>query len=65
MYSSLDPKEMTTAELVRMCRNERKWALMGAYMENLARHRSYLNELHRRKRELCSYYLTTEMETRP
>jgi hypothetical protein len=27
--------------------------------------RSYLDELNRRQRALCTYYLTTEQETRP
>jgi hypothetical protein len=65
MYRSLDPREMSADELTRMCKAERKRALAGSWTYDLARHRSYLNELHRRKRELCTYYLTTEMETRP
>ena len=62
---SLDPKEMSADELIRMCKAERKRALAGSWTYDLARHRSYLDELHRRQRAMCSYYLTTEAETRP
>jgi hypothetical protein len=62
---SLDPKEMSADDLIRMCKAERKRALAGSWTYDLARHRSYLDELHRRQREMCTYYLTTEMETRP
>ena len=65
MFSSLDPKEMSIEELRRMCMAERKRALAGSWTYDLARHRSYLDELHRRHRNLCTYYLTTEAETRP
>ena len=65
MYRSLSPREMTIEELRRMCLNERKRALDGKWTYDLARHRSYLDELHRRQRSLCTYYLTTEAETRP
>jgi hypothetical protein len=61
----MDPHKMTTAELIRECRKERQWALDGKWFADLARHRSYLDELHRRQRAMCTYYLTTEMETRP
>jgi hypothetical protein len=61
----MDPHKMTTAELIRMCRNERLRGLAGSWTYDLARHRSYLDELHRRQRATCTYYLTTEMETRP
>jgi hypothetical protein len=64
-HDPLDPKKMTTAELINMCRKEREWAMRGAWIENLARHRSYLDELHRRQRAACTYYLTTEESTRP
>jgi hypothetical protein len=62
---SLDPKEMSADDLIRMCKAERKRALAGSWTYDLARHRSYLDELHRRQRAMCTYYLTTEMETRP
>lgn len=65
MYRSLDPREMTADELICMCRAERKRALDGRWTYDLARHRSYLDELHRRQRSLCTYYLTTEESTRP
>jgi hypothetical protein len=65
MLMSLDPKEMTDDLLRRMCINERKRALEGHWTYDLPRHRSYLDELHRRQRAMCTYYLTTEMETRP
>ncbi len=65
MYRSLDPKEMTTSDIVRMCIAERKRALKGSWTYDLARHRSYRDELHRRQRAMCSYYLTTEESTRP
>ena len=55
MYRSLDPKEMTVAELRRMCMAERKRALAGSWTYDLARHRSYLDELHRREREESPY----------
>jgi hypothetical protein len=61
----MDPHKMTIAELVRMCLNERKRALAGHWTYDIARHRSYLDELHRRQRAMCRYYLTTEAETRP
>jgi hypothetical protein len=64
-HDPLDPKKMTAELLRRMCINERKRALDGHWTYDLARHRSYLNELHRRQRAMCSYYLTTEAETRP
>jgi hypothetical protein len=53
----------STAHLLRMYRLEVELANKG--LGNAARHRSYLDELHRRQREMCTYYLTTEMETRP
>jgi hypothetical protein len=64
-YRSLDPQEMSADELIRMCKAERKRALDGNWTYDIARHRSYLDELHRRQRATCTYYLTTEMETRP
>jgi hypothetical protein len=65
MYRTLDPKEMTTAEIIRHCRAERQRGIDGHWTYMPARHRSYLDELHRRQRATCTYYLTTEMETRP
>ena len=55
MYRSLSPKEMTIEELRTMCLNERKRALDGRWTYDLARHRSYLDELHRREREESPY----------
>ena len=62
---SLDPKEMSSDDLIRMCKAERKRALAGNWTYDIARHRSYLDELHRRHRSICTYYLTTEESTRP
>ena len=65
MYRSLSPREMSIEELRRMCMAERRRALAGNWTYDLARHRSYLDEMHRRERNLCTYYLTTEESTRP
>lgn len=55
MYRSLDPREMTISELRRMCMAERKRALAGNWTYDLARHRSYHDELKRREREEKPY----------
>jgi len=55
MYRSLDPKEMSAEELRRMCMAERKRALAGSWTYDLARHRSYHDELKRREREEKPY----------
>jgi hypothetical protein len=64
-HDPLDPKKMPTAALIRMCIAERERALAGHWTYDLPRHRSLLDELHRRHRNLCTYYLTTEESTRP
>lgn len=55
MYRSLDPREMTIPELRAMCMAERKRALAGSWTYDLARHRSYHDELKRREREERPY----------
>jgi hypothetical protein len=59
----MNPRAMTTERLIRMCRHEQELALIG--LDDPTRQRSYLDELHRRQRAMCSYCLTTEQETRP
>lgn len=55
MYSSLSPRDMTREDLIRMCAQERQRGLDGHWTYDLARHRSYLDELRRRERETHSY----------